>query len=429
MRTLLTDRRITLFYVTSAVSALGDDALYMALAVWVKELTGSTSLAGLDMCAVAAGMLFAPITGVLVDRVRRLSLLFRSYLLSMGLVLLLLLVSGPGQVWLIIVVTFLYGLTGTVSTGAVAALVKEIVPGDRLAEANGIEQTLLQGMRLITPAAGVGLLVWLGAHVVVLMDAATFLVAIVLLACLRIVEGQPDRAARTHWARELATGLAYTARTPALRQIIIVYSATFLVFGMDVPLVLQVITAGLHHPASWLGVVTTVEGIGGALGGVVAARAARRLGDRGMMVCGLFGLALTGAAFALPTLAAVAVAMAGFGFFISWFFVGGSTIRQKNTPNELMGRVYGAVSLVMQASQAAGNALGALLVLVLFYRDLAYLCSATVALAALYLALAGPGRSPVAQPRVSQAADVRPASSLPAEVPSVQSRPQRSAVH
>lgn len=182
MRTLLTDRRIALFYAASAVSALGDDALYMALAVWVKELTGSTSLAALDMCAVAAGMLFAPLTGVLVDRGRRVPMLLRTYLLSAALVLLLLLVSGPGQVWLIIIVTFFYGLTGTVSTGAVAALVKDIVPGERLAEANGIEQTLLQGMRLATPAVGVGLLVWLGGHAVAVMDAATFLAAIALLA-------------------------------------------------------------------------------------------------------------------------------------------------------------------------------------------------------------------------------------------------------
>jgi MFS family permease len=404
MRTLLTDRRTTLFYIASAVSALGDDALYMALAVWVKELTGSTSLAGLDMCAVAGGMLFAPVTGVLVDRVRRLPLLYRSYLLSTMLVLLLLLVSGPGQVWLIIVVTFLYGLTGTVSTGAVAALVKDIVPDERLAEANGIEQTLLQGMRLVTPAIGVGLLVWLGGHMVALMDAVTFLAAIALLACLRVVEHEPDRSARKHWAGELASGLAHTTRTPALRQLTIVYSATFLVFGMDVPLVLQVITTGLHHPASWLGVVTTVEGIGGALGGMVAARAAKRAGDRGLMACGLLGLALAGAAFAVPTLGAVTVAMAGFGFFISWFFVGGSTIRQKHTPSELMGRVYGAVSLVMQASQAAGNALGALLVVLMFYRDLVYLCAAILALTALYPALVKPGRGSVTRPQASRPA-------------------------
>lgn len=59
MRALLSDRRVLLFYAASAVSALGDNALYLALAVWVKELTNSTSLAALDIGAVAAGMMFA----------------------------------------------------------------------------------------------------------------------------------------------------------------------------------------------------------------------------------------------------------------------------------------------------------------------------------------------------------------------------------
>ncbi|HEY7262809.1 MAG TPA: MFS transporter [Trebonia sp.] len=390
---LLSDRRIRLFYLASAVSAVGDDALYMALAVWVKQLTGSTSLAGLDICAVAAGMLFAPVTGVLVDRCRRLPLLIRTHLCSTALVLLLLLVSGPGQVWLIIGVTFCYGLTGTIGTGAVAALVKDIVPGERLAEANGIEQTLLQGMRLLTPAAGVGVLVWLGGHAVAVLDAVTFLAAIGLLLLIRIVEQPPALAKRQHWARELAVGLRYTARTPALRQTTVAYAIAFLVFGVCVPLVLQVITEGLHHPASWLGVLTTVEGIGGAIGGVLAARVARRTGDRALMIWGLFALALLTAAFAVPVLAVVGVAMAGFGFFISWFFVGGSTTRQKHTPRELMGRVYGAVSLVMQASQAAGNALGALLILLMPYQRLAYLSAGALAVAAVYLAASQPQRS------------------------------------
>jgi MFS family permease len=390
VRTLLSDRRVALFYAASGVSALGDDALYIALAVWVKDLTGSTSLAALDICAVALGMLFAPVTGVLVDRVRRRPLLIRTHVASTALVLGLLLVSGPGQVWLIITVTFLYGLAGTISTGAIAALVKDIVPTAQLAEANGIEQTILQGMRLVTPAAGVGLLVWLGGHAVAVMDAATFLTAIGLLARVRVAEHPPGSDSRQHWARELATGLAHVRRTPALRRLTIVYATAFVVFGIDVPLVLQVITTGLHHPASWLGVLTTVEGIGGVLGGVTAARAAKRTGDGGLMTGGLIALALLTAAFALPSLLAVGAAMAGFGFFIAWFFVGGSTIRQRSTPSELMGRVYGALSLVMQVSQAGGNAIGALLVVLVFYRNLIYACASVLVLTALYLAVRKP---------------------------------------
>ena len=254
MRALLSDRRVMLFYAASAVSALGDDALYLALAVWVKELTNSTSLAALDICAVAAGMMFAPATGVLVDRVRRMPLLRWTYLASAALVLSLLAVTGRGQVWLIITVTFLYGLSGTVSTGALGALVQKIVPPELLADANGIEQTLLQGMSLVTPAAGVGLLAWLGGHAVALMDAATFLVAVALLAFIRVHEDPAGRAERKQWVHDLGTGFVRVARSTVLRQLTAGYVAAFLVFGISVPLMLQVVpsacTTGLRGSPS-----------------------------------------------------------------------------------------------------------------------------------------------------------------------------------
>ena len=51
----------------------------------------------------------------------------------------------------------------------------------------------------------------------------------------------------------------------------------------------------------------------------------------------------------------------------------------------MMGRVYGAMSMAFQAAQAAGNAVGAALVLLLAYRNMAYLCAAVLAFTALYL--------------------------------------------
>ena len=62
MRELLAGRRTRLFFVSSAISDLGDDALILALAVWVKELTGSTALSAIDMAAIAVGALFSPHT-------------------------------------------------------------------------------------------------------------------------------------------------------------------------------------------------------------------------------------------------------------------------------------------------------------------------------------------------------------------------------
>jgi MFS family permease len=387
VRKLLADRRTLLFFLGSAISDLGDDALILALAVWVKELTGSTALSALDMAAFAVGALFSPVTGILVDRVRRQPLLLATYLTTGAMLLALLAVRDGAQVWLVIAVTFGYGLSGSAISGAQTALLKNLVPAELLADANGLQQTLLQVMRLVTPALGIGLLAWFGGHVVAIADAATFLIAGACLAAIRITEpGPPPRLPeRAGWLSDVGTGFRFVWRSPVLRQTTSASAVMFLLFGVFTPLGLQVVTVGLHRPPTWLGILLTEQGLFGAAGALLAGPAARRLGDARLTVGGLAGMAASCPLLALPSSWAVFGAMAVFAVSLPWFLVGTATLMQKNTPDEVMGRVHGARSLVVQAPQAIGNLVGAGLVLALSYRNLAYLLAVIIALTALHL--------------------------------------------
>jgi MFS family permease len=388
MRRLLADRRIRLFFLSSAISDLGDDALILALAVWVKELTGSTALSALDMSAFAAGALFSPLTGILVDRVRRKPLLLAAYLATGAMLLALLAVHDRAGVWLVIAVTFGYGLSGAAITGAQTALLKNLVPAGLLADANGLQQTLLQVMRLVTPALGIGVLARYGGHAVAIADTATFLLAAACLAITRIPEPESPQGPRNRagWLSDASTGFRFIWRSPVLRQTITASAVMFLILGIFVPLGLQVITVGLHRPPTWLGVLITDQGLFGAAGALIAGPAARRLGDARLTIAGLAGMAASCPLLALPSSWAVFGSMAVFAVSLPWFLVGTATLRQKNTPDQLMGRVSGASSLAVQAPQALGNLAGAGLVLTLNYRDLAYLLAAVIAITALYIA-------------------------------------------
>jgi len=399
MRVLLSDRRRVLFFTSNAISTMGDDALFLALAVWVKELTGSTALAAIDMCAVSAAALLAPLTGVVVDRVRRKPLLLGTYAATAVLLLALLPVHRPTQVWLVIAVTFFYGLSGTATSGAQIALLKNLVPDELLADANSLEQTLFQSARLITPALGVGLLASFGAAAVVWADIATFVIAALLLAVVRIDEPRPERSRsrsssrsdpdsadeRESWVRQLTVGFRYLANHPVLRALTLADAAAFLVLGMFVPFGLQVITVGLHHAPSYLAVLITVQSVSGALGAMIAGRLARRIGDARLAVLGLAGFAASCPFFAVPSTPVVLGAIMLLGCSLPWFFIGASTLLQKATPLDMVGRVSGANSLAVQLPQALGNLSGAALILVVPYRVFALLVAATVALTALYL--------------------------------------------
>ena len=75
MRRLLAQRDARLFLAGQSLSLLGDTALWLALGLWAKDLTGSSSAAGLVFLCIVAPQLASPFAGLLVDRVRRRSLL------------------------------------------------------------------------------------------------------------------------------------------------------------------------------------------------------------------------------------------------------------------------------------------------------------------------------------------------------------------
>src|ERR1041384_6577889 len=119
----LSHRNILLYFVGQTLSTLGDRSLWLAMGVWVKILTGSNAAAGMTVFCYTVGTLLGPLGGVAADRYRRRPLLVLANAVTGGMILLLLLVSGRGEVWLIYAVMFLYGAFGTVLSAGGNALV------------------------------------------------------------------------------------------------------------------------------------------------------------------------------------------------------------------------------------------------------------------------------------------------------------------
>lgn len=71
MRKLLAHRDARLYLSGQILSSIGDNSLWLAMGIWVKILTGSNSAAGLTFLAFVCGCMTAPLSGVIVDRLRR----------------------------------------------------------------------------------------------------------------------------------------------------------------------------------------------------------------------------------------------------------------------------------------------------------------------------------------------------------------------
>jgi MFS-type transporter involved in bile tolerance (Atg22 family) len=103
-------------------SLIGSNAMSLVAGIWVKSLTGSSTLAGLVSASVYLPSLFGPIGGLIADRVRRRRLLIGLNIASAMIVLPLLAVRSSAQIWILFCVMTWYGIELAVSSPAENAL-------------------------------------------------------------------------------------------------------------------------------------------------------------------------------------------------------------------------------------------------------------------------------------------------------------------
>ena len=373
-----------LLFVGVFASMVGDSALLLVLAIWVKALTGSNGLAGATIFAVVAPALAAPLLGWVVDRFRRKPFLVAT-LVATGVALVpLFLVRDRHGVWLIYAVAVLYGVSLLMTSAALGGLIKEILPEELLAEGNGALQTVRQGLRLVAPLGGAALFTAAGAHAVVAFAIACVLIGAIAISRLKVRE-EPPSAPQLHWRAEVAAGVTYLFGHPALRRSTLGLALAVAVVGMCESLIFAYVDLGLHRGPAFVSVIVCAQGVGGLTGGLVAAKLVGRLGEIGATALGVltFGLGFLG--FAYPNLVLGFACAAVLGFGIPLAIVGFNTLLQRVTPAAVMGRVGSASEAVISTPQALSIFVGAVLVSLIDYRLLFIVMALVMAVAAGYL--------------------------------------------
>jgi MFS family permease len=383
MRRLFALRDARLYLAGQACSLLGDTALWLALALWARELTGSASAGGLVIFCLALPQLASPLSGLLVDRVRRRSLLLAVNPLTAVAVLPLLAVHGRSDLWILYAVAFAYGVSYTLLGAGQSALLATMLPEDLLGPANTVLQTVREGLRLVAPVLGVGLFTLAGGRAVALVDAATFVVATVALLALRFRE-PPPHPHREPWRAAVAAGARHVRRTPVLRQLALGGAGALLVIGFSETL-LFAIPQGLHRPPSFAGALMFAGGVGAVCGAVtttrvMASRGAGRMGGLGIAV-----LAIGTLATADSRVAVVLFGKMLFGFGLPWMLVALYTLIQRESPAHLQGRVYSAMEIALGLPQTLSIALGAALATQVDYRVLIVTEAVVAGAAGVYL--------------------------------------------
>jgi MFS family permease len=383
MRRLLGIRNVRIFVGGWTASVFGDWAMFIVLGVWTKDLTGSNSAAGLVFFALALPSLFSPFAGLVVDRLPRRPVLMWTYAAEAVAVLSLLFVHDRGDVWIIYAVTLFYGASGTLAASARSALLTVMVPQELLGESNGVLQTLREGLRLIAPLVGALIYASIGGGAVAILDSASFVAVVIALGLMRLEEPRFER--EEHFVTELLAGVRHVFATLPLRQIVLATGVCLLVVGFSETLIFAVLDQGLHRPASFFGVLSSLQGVGAIVGGVTAARVMRRTGDVKLVGLGMGLFAVGELSFVSHSLPLVLAGIALAGAGIAWLIVGYITAIQMRTPLRLQGRVLSASDTLVNTPQTISIALGALLTTLIDYRILVVLMAVVTGMAGAFL--------------------------------------------
>ena len=384
MRQLLRIRDARIFLAGWTVSQFGDWALIIVLAVWAKDLTDSNAAAGLVFFALAAPTIFSPLAGVVVDRVRRRPLLVAVYSIEAVAMLSLLFVNDRGDVWILYALAVFIGVFGTLAASARSALMTTTIPRELLGDGNAIFQSVREGLRLIAPLVGAAIYAVAGGGVVAIIDSVSFVFVVFALLKMKTPEPRFERVEHTFISEAMA-GARHIVQTIPLRQIIFSTGAALFVVGFSETIIFAVIDQGLHREPSFLGVLSSLQGIGAIAGGLTAVRGLRALGDVRVAGIGMAGFAIGDLSFITSNLPLIAVGIAVAGFGVSWLIVGLMTAVQMRTPLRLQGRVSSAADVLISTPQTISIAVGAVLISIVDYRVLVVVESAAVALCGAYL--------------------------------------------
>jgi MFS family permease len=365
-RTLLAAREMRLYMLGQTCSLLGDTTLWLAMSIWVKELTASNSAAALVVFAFMLPRLAAPVAGMLVDALPLRRLLIAVNLGTAAAVLPLLLVGGEHDVWVIYVVAFAAGASGSLLSAGQSRLLTIILPDELLGHGNALFQTIREGLRLIGPLAGAGLFAWLGGGAVAALDAASYLAAALALASMRLVE--PDPAPRARWVSELAAGLRYVRARAGLRRLVLAGAVAYLAFGLGESAIFAIVDDGLHEQTPFVGVLLVFQGIGALGAGMLAPAVMARAGEAGACAIGMAVVGIGVVLMAGTSAATVVPGMVLFGVGLSWEVVGTATFVQRSTPRGLQGRVYAVVEVSHAVPLTFAIASGATLLALADYR-------------------------------------------------------------
>jgi MFS family permease len=346
-----------------AGSVLGHWAYGIALAVYAYGEGGAPAVGLVGLIRFLPPAIAGPFTAMLADRFRRQRVMVvadvtRAVLLA-GAALTIAADGPPALV---------YGLAGLVAVAfsairpSQAALMPALARSPAELTAANVASSTIESIGIFGgPALGGILLAATSPSVVFAASAAAFVYSATLVSRVSAQPPPERRPERRHILREFSAGYATVVREPNLRVLVALLVAQTLVAGaLNVLIVVSALRL-LDLGEEGVGYLTSALGVGGVLGAVVSIA----LVGRGRLTSDfIVGIVLWGVPIAVmglwpePIPAFLLLTIVGMGNTL--VDVSAFTLLQRAVPDEVLGRVFGAVQSLWVGTIGLGSILAPL---------------------------------------------------------------------
>ncbi|WP_350599076.1 MFS transporter [Pseudomonas sp. 65/3-MNA-CIBAN-0223] len=364
-------RDFSLLWAAQAVSLVGSEISAVAIPLFAIGVLGFDA-AELGILLALQGVppvIFGVFAGVWVDRVSQRRLLLASDVLRAVLVAFIPLLYWADSLSTaaLFLCTFLIASVTVFSDIAYWSFIPRIVPDQQLLAGN----SRLSMSQSIATTGGPGMAgaiaSFIGPTMALVVDAISYLVSFALTKGVSVKKADEPPVTHEPVLEALLSGLRFVFGN---RKILLLASGAaiwHLVYFSLLTMLFIYLTRDLTSPAYVVGIVLTCGGLGSLVGAIVISRVKVSIGRLFMLAATLIGAQLPLVLIPVPysemwiSQVAVAIALLLSGVSAAAHSILHITLRQEETPRDLLGRMTSVVRLISWGAMPLGSLLGGML--------------------------------------------------------------------
>lgn len=336
---VLRDKRFRALVIGQAVNGIGSWCALIAIWGYASDRFDATpwQVAILGLTWTVPGALLGPFAGIPTDRwdPRRV-LMIADALAAMCAIAM----AFTDTYWSLVVWSTAQGFVKSFAAPAFGALAPRVVTDEQLPQANALLSTAMQLSIAFGPLLGAGAISASGARGAFLVDAVTYIIAIIVVFPLTLSPKAETANPGTAWA-EAKQGWQAVVERPVVVRLFLAAAGVYILWGSGVTLEPLYVRDVLHRSPATFALLQTAFGVMMVVMGLFITRVGDRAtktwivalaaGLSGVCAIGYLSTAYVGVAFACIAL---------WGAVTPWFTTPMRTLLQRETPMEVHGRVF-----------------------------------------------------------------------------------------